>query len=151
MRATMFKQISISIGTIVVSVALVSVLQGAQQKGRSKSRVPAGVEAQQFILRDETGKMVARLFAAEGGPQLSMYDKDGKPKLVLMLDGGLPTIMMGGADDAKKIALMSTAKGAVVVTVEGGKDGNLTLGAADGEQVHLTIYDANKKQIFQAP
>lgn len=74
------------------------------------------VEAKQFILRDEKGRMRADLaMGADGNPRLTLYDESAKPVAGLLgpIDGGI-FFLRSGAEPQREIQLSVSKKGTLI-------------------------------------
>ncbi len=104
------------------------------QRGRKPSppAAPKVVEAEQFILKTATGRVLATLGLTDGGPMLRLVGPAGSDRAVLALDAaGTPRLSMMRADGSQPIAVALTADGVpqVDVTAPDKSKARLTVGS----------------------
>ena len=80
------------------------------------------VEADEFVLKDSTGRVRARLGMAEEGPALNLYDENGQPTAMLGSPPGGPGLVLLDAQGKPRASVAVMADGP-----------------------HVTLYDAEGK------
>ncbi len=107
--------------------------QGAAPKAQRKKPAPAApkvVEAEQFVLKTATGRVLATLGMTDGGPMLRLVGPTGTDRAVLALDqGGTPRFTLLRADGSQPLGLALNADGVPLVEVS----------APDKSKAQLTI------------
>jgi len=122
-RCRMFEAALLVLVAAVVGV----VLTGASKPVVLKAKT---VEAQEFVLRDQDGRVHAGLGMDEGMTVLELQDDPKAHRLILALGPeGRPFIRLTGDKDENRVLL--------------------TVGEAD--QPHLVLYANKEEVVFQAP
>ncbi len=114
---------------LIVAASAVLMAQAAAQKPatkapqRKKPAAPAApkvVEAEQFVLKDTGGRVLATLGMTDGGPMLRLVGPNGSDRARLGLDqSGTPRLAMLGADGSQPVTVALTAEGVPRVEVTG--------------------------------
>jgi hypothetical protein len=122
----------------------------------SSQEQPRTIEAQQFIVRDDAGKIRATLGVLNswGGACLSLHDKQGVPRIYVeiiddhptlrfMRPEGDPLFFFGRREDASPVLGLARndATPALLIAAAEGKDVQVAVCRADGEHVWLNIDD----------
>lgn len=119
----------------------------------SSPREPKIVEAQQFVVRDENGKIRASLGVvnSQGTPFLTMNDENGVPRVDIEVQaGGYPSFSFSQQDGNPYFVVRRTNSGTTILTLSRGDatpglivivpdagDVKVGLAKSDGEEVWL--------------
>jgi hypothetical protein len=102
------------------------------------------IEAQSFVLKDDTGRMRAALAMVQGVPQLSFYDAGEKFRMALELSKDGPMLDFRDANGRPRVTMVAIDNGPADLSfMEGvGSNGNLAVDLQSwGEDSHLTLTD----------
>jgi hypothetical protein len=71
------------------------------------------IEAEEFVLRDPSGKIGAVIgFARGGGPAINLFDANGSPRVAIFVDPeGKPVLAFPGADRTDQVVLSVDSTG----------------------------------------
>ena len=113
-------------GTIAALSLIVALLLMGQAPRSAKSIV-----AEDFLLRDSSGVIRARLGLVEGSPSLALLDNTKHARLSLLLDAnGSPSLIM--ADSARNVRMLLSAKS---------NGPSLILGDSNNrDRLHLSVF-----------
>jgi hypothetical protein len=102
------------------------------------------VEAQEFVLKDESGKVRARLGLSKGQPYLSMFDDSGCPSIELgitpVLNGSLPRLVIRHPQSDAMVVLSSNAHGSAGLWLCDGGQANIGSFSVYDSGVDLSMY-----------
>ncbi len=120
---------------LVVLASAVWMGQGATKTPRKKAAAPAApkvIEAEQFVLKTASGKVLATLGMTDNGPALRLVGPNGSDRALLGLDAtGTPRLAMMRADGSQPITVALTPAGVpqIEVTAPNKSKVRLTVGS----------------------
>lgn len=125
------------------TVIVVGLAVGAEAKR-------GNLDAENFVVRDNTGKVRGRLGLSEGGPVLSLYDTQEKARAVLTVSPSGPFLTFLNANAAPQIVLSAAPDAQGLVIYDGDRKVRATL-AIEQKEIALKMWDAGGKTIHRAP
>jgi hypothetical protein len=133
---------------LVIGLSSVVVLKGQSVK------VPATVEAEEFILRDSRGRVHASLSVEGEGSDFSLYDQNRKNRLSLVVaPDGVPSVWL--MDDREvgraELSLASGIFPYLEFYDHKSAGPKLSMSLSNDGEGHLFIYDKKKGEYWSAP
>jgi hypothetical protein len=134
---------------MALALCIASVSMG-QVTQKSKSRVPRVLEAEEFVLKDASGRQLAALHGQGGTPQFTLYDADGNPKLsITVAKDGTAAIVLGDAAGRNKASLIVLANGQSGLSLRGGT-GSAMMAVTNDKTPNVEILDQAGRVLFHA-
>ena len=121
-------------GAVVVVLAAALLLMGQAVPKKS-------VEANEFILKNTEGKVLARLDLKDGGPRLLLLDQNGEGRAMLSVIGGKPALDMFDASGKARADLVVEADGPRILLFNGNEKGVPAMAATSN---WLALYNTNE-------
>jgi hypothetical protein len=138
----------LSRAVVLLLVVLASaVWMGQRQTSKTTKKPPAPppvpkvIEAQQFLLKEPSGRVLAEMGVADGGPMLRLVDAKGADRATLGLGNtGSPRFVLKRSDGSQAVSVSVTGEGVPVVELAATDATKLRL-AAGGEASGFDVID----------
>jgi hypothetical protein len=131
-------------GIAVLVLAVAGLLMG-QAMPRARK-----VEAERFLLEDETGKVRAMLMVDKDGPGLFLYDENGKTRFGASVDKDGSGLGLLDENGNPRVALVVGTDGPILTLTDENGKGRTTL-AVPKKGPKLALIDQNGKLIWSRP
>jgi len=125
-------------GAFVLVLTAAVLLMGQASRNRT-------VEANEFILKDASGKMRARLGMEADGPLFSLFAQDGHARAKLFVAGDTTMLSLADGNEHPRALLGVLSEGPLLNLADGTGKPQATLSALR-EEPALDIYDGNGKE-----
>lgn len=149
----------------VGGVALLGVAAMVLMGQATPRKTAKAIEAEEFILRDGTGKERATMrVSPDGSPSLGLVDKDGKKRVALLLGAdGLPNLWLWDKNGKERAGLELLADGLPRLALRDEKERRrAVLGHTELEHTRtgtveqqpassLVLFDKDEKVLWRAP
>lgn len=123
---------------VLATLAACAILMGQAPPSRT-------IEANEFLLKDASGKVRARLtLAIGGGPSLSLLDEAERVRAVLAINNGIPKIGLLDGNGESRVNLFADA-GVSGLTVKDQTGRSRAQLAIDDGEPFVRLYDAKEK------
>jgi hypothetical protein len=129
-------------------------LRGELQRSASDPRARRAVDAEEFVVRDSSGKRRATLgMDSDGSPKLRIFDESEKVRIALsVLFEGSPTILLYDRAIGVRVALCVSADGLPYLRLYDQADRpRAGLDVFPDDSAMLRILDRHGKAVWQAP
>ena len=102
------------------------------------------VEADEFVLRDMSGAMRARLFMSTSGPTFALFDSNQQPRIVIASYGDVSKIGILNASGESEVGLGSLTDGPIFVLTNGKGNASAQMSFNEGRP-YLNLLDGYGK------